>query len=150
MKQTTQRTELAVCSRPPSRPFKTKFGDRIKAEFDLQNGETIAVFANDDSPMGEVAKGDEAYLLYNGKDYVFGNVAMRADTYTPALAAVPARAVGSGNAEKTKQQVEAIQRETKRLAFCLQEVQQNDTLRLLSEDGQRQAATTIFIQTTKF
>lgn len=149
MNITTENTTYGVCSRGASRPFPTAYGQRIKAEFTLPSGETAAIFENAGGPLAVVERGDKCLLLKGSKGYSFAHVSERSAAHiAPSVA--PAVAPGPATEKERKTEiVKRIQEEVRRLAFCLQEVQKNDILNQLNEDGQRAAATTIFIHTSK-
>ena len=162
---------LAVCSRSVSKPFSTRFGDRVKAEFTTDDGQVIPIFADaTDATFTSISKGSTVELVQGSKGWAVGRVGgqwSQPMPYTPGQQAPgqQARPATGGApfmplppAPKHPQQVrreeaeaaaERIRRHVSTLGYCLREVQQCRTLNQLSEEGQRQMAITAFIQSQR-
>lgn len=139
----------AVCTRSASRPFLTKGGDRIKAEFQLQSGEEVAVFANASTMMSKVKKDDRVVLYQGLRGWEFSSfdfAAQQADV--PAAAPQRAQQL-SPSVDRKKEIAGYIQQQTKALAYCFVQVSENTEFSELSEDCRRALATTIYIQMSK-
>lgn len=143
MKQHIPAIVPAQCSRAVSRPFETQYGPRIKAEFDLESGETVSIFDDPGSALERCSKGAWVELYRSGRGWKLGRIT---DTAQPANNQAARQAPTDDEARRRKQ-VEAIKRATNRFAFCLKCVQDHSDLCHLDEDNQRAVATTIFIET---
>lgn len=139
----------AVCTRRPSNPFNTKYGQRVKAEFRLESGEVVPVFADaTDVDFTSLRVNQHVDLLHGSKGYTVGRVGEvsylppQASHRPATLPVVPAASEGELYAAKAIKQLGA-------LAYCYRLVSKDETFKLLSEDGQRQMAVTLFIQMSK-
>lgn len=149
MSQARDAIITARCTRSASKPFQTQYGQRVTAEFLSNSGEEIKVFDDSDSSLAGCEKGDQVELIRASRGWRLGRItAPIADEPRPAAAQRQAATVQSRE-DDTRKQMEAITREVKRLAFCMEQVKKNSILSQLSEEAQRAAATTVFIQTSR-
>lgn len=167
----TQTTTTAVCSRSVSKPFNTAYGERVKAEFTSPDGKIIPIFADADDPVfSKISKGCTVELVNAGRGWKVGRVggqwshpmppqsaqAPTMQPYPPATGGAPFFAPPEQPKhpqQERKERSAAIAEKGREallcLAFFFREVQQNETLNKLSEEGQRQMAVTAFIHSQK-
>lgn len=136
-----------VCTRPPSQPFRTKWGDRIKAEFTLPDGTVEAVFADVGAGLERCFKGAHVELFQGKRGFEVGEILAPANDPRPPMAASTRPAQTSSREDAVKAQAERIRQEVRRMAFCFSEVSANSIFSPLSEESRRAIATSVFIQT---
>jgi hypothetical protein len=144
MKQPRPAIITARCTRSVSQPFQTRYGTRITAEFQTEEGDDIKIFDDPESSLAQCARGMQVELYMGNKGWKLGRIT-DPDSRNPAPAAgssQPARIQGA--AEDTKSEMERIGREIRRFAYILSTVSQNQTLSSLTEAGRVSVARAIF------
>lgn len=149
MRNETQTEVAARCTRAASRPFETKGGARIKAEFLTADGEEVAVFADAASMMSKCMKGDKVILHKGLKGLVFSAFDFAAQAAAVQPPGPAAEQQVSGSAGRKKEIAAYIGKQVKCFAYCYTQVSEDPQLSELLDADRRTIATTIYIQACK-
>jgi hypothetical protein len=146
----TTAIDTATVSRSCSRPFETKFGTRIAAEFTLSNGSQTKIFTDpNDTDFQQLQRGDTVELIQSGRGWTFARLlAPSAADFDPSPA--PGTSRPSAPASPTVGQIQDyVSKQLRLYALCFEQVSACSSFSGLQADDKRSIATTLYLSASR-